>query len=218
MATTQPRMLNPSTLKSKMSRFLISMEFRARIQLRLKALFRGSTTSPLPTTGTHQLCITNSPLPSNQKRKNGLKWQSLCAKGAIKMWEWIEPRFSKEFATKSDDTNILDQLAHLKMQHDEDILVKFLTLDVSSDQPKGKKQHFQPLMIRASTQNNKCVTSLRNRTPFMKIMSRCNYSSTHFQWTSSWLSTCQILLLQNKHTTLLICNSKLCSQKSKSWK
>ena len=32
------------------------------------------------------------------------------------------PRFRNEFATKSDNANNLDQLAHLKMKHDEDIL------------------------------------------------------------------------------------------------
>ena len=45
----------------------------------------------------------------------------LCVEGAIETWEWIEPRFREEFATQSDDANILDQLAHLKMKHDKNI-------------------------------------------------------------------------------------------------
>ena len=56
------------------------------------------------------------------KAQKWLEWQSLCTKGAFETWEWIKPRFRKEFATKSEDANILDQLAHLKMKHDEDIL------------------------------------------------------------------------------------------------
>ena len=56
------------------------------------------------------------------KAQKWLEWQSLCTKGAVETWEWIKPRFRKEFATKSEDANILDQLAHLKMKHDEDIL------------------------------------------------------------------------------------------------
>ena len=43
-----------------------------------------------------------------------LEWQMLCIDSAVKTWEWIEPRFREEFATQSDDANILDQLAHLK--------------------------------------------------------------------------------------------------------
>ena len=45
----------------------------------------------------------------------------LCVEGAIETWEWIEPRFREEFATQSDDANILDQLAHLKMKHDKNV-------------------------------------------------------------------------------------------------
>ena len=66
--------------------------------------------------GYHQFAIA-----LKSKVQKWLEWQSLCAKGNIETWEWIEPRFRKEFATKSDDANILDQLAHLKMKHDEEI-------------------------------------------------------------------------------------------------
>lgn len=50
-----------------------------------------------------------------------LEWQMLCVDGATPSWEWIEPLFREEFATQSDDANILDQLSHLKMKHDENV-------------------------------------------------------------------------------------------------
>ena len=65
----------------------------------------------------HQFAIALKP-----KAQKWLEWQSFCADDVVETWEWIEPRFRKEFATKSDDANILDQLAHLKMKNDEDIL------------------------------------------------------------------------------------------------
>ena len=65
----------------------------------------------------HQFAIALKP-----KAQKWLEWQSFGADDVVETWEWIEPRFRKEFATKSDDANILDQLAHLKMKNDEDIL------------------------------------------------------------------------------------------------
>lgn len=51
-----------------------------------------------------------------------LEWQMATVEGAVETWEWIEPRFRKEFVTQIDDANILDLLAHLKIQHDESVL------------------------------------------------------------------------------------------------
>ena len=56
------------------------------------------------------------------KARKWLEWQSFCADNTIETWEWIKPKFRKEFAMKSDDANILDKLAHLKMKHEEDVL------------------------------------------------------------------------------------------------
>ena len=56
------------------------------------------------------------------KAQKWLEWQSFCADNTIETWEWIKPKFRKEFAMKSDDANILDKLAHLKMKHEEDVL------------------------------------------------------------------------------------------------
>ena len=55
------------------------------------------------------------------KAQKSLESQALCVKGTVETWEWIEPWFRKEFTMQSYDANILDQLAHLKMKHDEDV-------------------------------------------------------------------------------------------------
>ena len=121
-----------------------------------------------------------------------LEWQMLCVDGATASWEWIKPRFREEFAMQWDDANILNQLSHLKMKHDENVSDLYSRVfDASLAQQKLVKHRSQHQMEKVSTWNSNYATLARSVTIFTQIMFKCSYSNMPFWSISNWQSILQ---------------------------
>ena len=114
--------------------------------------------------GTTTVCFNQFALAlknSSQKRLDTILKK---VKVAVKTWEWIKPWLRKEFATQSVETQILDQLSHLKIKPDKMTVIftaEYTTFATSFCSLKPDNQYFCTLGIDIIYRQNQLDTVMR---------------------------------------------------------
>ena len=86
------------------------------------------------------------------------------SQSSVKTWEWIKPWLRKEFATQSVETQILDQLSHLKIKPDKMTVIftaEYTTFATSFCSLKPDNQYFCTLVIDIIYRQNQLDTVRR---------------------------------------------------------